>query len=180
MADDTNFIDKDDEEHSGSTSAYINVTIDNSILRAVVDTGAGRTIMTKACMDLLDWNIEKPSKLTLVTADGKVLTPLGEIHNIPIKLGEATFCTSAVVTHGGDFDVILGNEFLKSISAVINVSEETMAFRYKGKSFEMNLNMHRADRVRNTKVEELHHLYQQGVKALWIGIDGVSQRNALS
>ena len=122
------------------TSAYANCSITNYPVNAIVDTGAGSSIITKHVLDRLGWEIEQPARTTLVIADGKRSVPLGEVWEVPITFGNETSTIDMIVTAAETYQIILGNNWLKKVKAIINMDSETMTFTSRGRKFRVPIN----------------------------------------
>ena len=122
------------------TSAYANCSITNYPVNAIVDTGAGSSIITKHVLDRLGWEIEQPARTTLVIADGKRSVPLGEVWEVPITFGNETSTIDMIVTAAETYQIILGNNWLKKVKAIINMGSKTMTFTSRGRKFCVPIN----------------------------------------
>ena len=113
-------------------SAYVTCQITNYPVNAIVNTGAGRSIIAKHVLDRLGWDIEEPARTVLVIADGSRSTPLGEVYEVPITFGNETIMNDMIVTASETYQIILGNNWLKKAKANINQEAETMTFTSRG------------------------------------------------
>ena len=143
--------DEDDNEER-KTSAYTTCQIEGCVVNAVIDTGAGGCLISKNLLDRLGWQIEKPTKMTFVTADGTTSVPLGKVEDVPVRFGEATIPVDAVVTEATSYDMIIGNTWLHKAKAVIDLNARKMRILHKGRKFEVPLNLERG--IRPAMVEE--------------------------
>ena len=91
------------------TSAYITCQITNYSVNAIVDTGAGSSIITKHVLEHLGWDIEEPARTILVIADGSKSTPLREVREVPITFGNETITIDMIVTALETYQIILRN-----------------------------------------------------------------------
>ena len=89
-------------------------------MSAVVDSGAATSIMTKKLMDKLGYKINEPSKLTIVTANGSRIRSLGKINQVPLELEDEFISTTFQVLDSVDDTLILGNDWLQKVQAVLN------------------------------------------------------------
>ena len=72
----------EEEEDTRKTSAYAICRIENLDVEAIIDTGAGGCIVSKNLLNRLGWGIDRPTKKTIIVADGVEATPLGEVCEI--------------------------------------------------------------------------------------------------
>ena len=114
------------------TSAYVTCQIMNYPVNAIVDTGAGRSIIAKHVLDRLGWDIEEPVRTVLVIADGSRSTPLGEVREVPITFENETITIDMIVTASETYQIILRNNWLKKAKANINLEAEMMTFTSRG------------------------------------------------
>ena len=59
-----------DEEDTRKISTYAVCRIENYDVEAIIDTGAEGCIVSKNLLDRLGWGIDKPTKMTIIVADG--------------------------------------------------------------------------------------------------------------
>src|SRR5205814_2938042 len=87
---------------------------------AIVDSGAATSILTKTLLDRLEYNVDKPSKLVVVTANGARTKSLKVVSHLPITLGKIDTPTSFQVLESKDEVLILRNEWLRENNAVMD------------------------------------------------------------
>src|SRR5437764_1154422 len=114
------------EDSQTTTAARCDIYINNERLSAVVDSGAATSIMTKKLMDKLGYKINEPSKLTIVTANGSRIRSLGKINRIPLELEGEFIPTTFQVLDSVDDTLILGNDWLRKVQAVLNWKKGTL------------------------------------------------------
>ena len=146
---DSNSADTDTGEEDIKTSAYTTCQVEDRMFAAIVDTGAGYCFMAKKAADLLGWNQYKPTKLVFVTTDGKKCTPLGRIADVPIRFGGATVSTDVIITKATNYDLILGNDWLETAQAKIDIAAQKMTINPQGKEIEIDLNIRKGFRIRH-------------------------------
>src|SRR6266487_1623163 len=114
------------EDSQTTTAARCDIYINNEKLSAVVDSGAATSIMTKKLIDKLGYKINEPSKLTIVTANGSRIRSLGKINRIPLELEGEFIPTTFQVLDSVDDTLILGNDWLRKVQAVLNWKKGTL------------------------------------------------------
>src|ERR1700748_1243028 len=84
--------------------------------------------------------------MTIIVADGHNATPLGKVHNVPVKFGGVTIAITMIVVETDSYDVVLGNDFLKQVNAIVDFNAEKMRIKYRGRRFEVPLNINKGVR----------------------------------
>ena len=112
-----------------TTAARCDIYINDEKLSAVIDSGAATSIITKKLMDKLGYKVDEPSKLVIVTADGSRIRSLGKITRVPLELEGEYIPTTFQVLDSTDDTLILGNDWLRRVQAVLNWRRETLTIR---------------------------------------------------
>ena len=68
------------------TVVQYHIEIKLNFVKAIVDTGAAISIMTKPLMKKLGLKIDSSSKIIIVIANRKKERALGQIHNVPLVI----------------------------------------------------------------------------------------------
>src|ERR1700748_3914024 len=84
--------------------------------------------------------------MTIIVADGHNATPLGKVHNVPVKFGGVTIAVTMIIVKTDSYDVVLGNDFLKQANAIVDFNAEKMRIKYWGRRFEVSLNINNGER----------------------------------
>ena len=99
-------------------------------VEAVVDTGASTTAVTLDCLRRLDLDsLVHPTRANYLNADGRVSKGKGKVPNLILGLGELETLTSPTVTTALNYDLLIGNDILKRIKAVIDYDKSTLTLR---------------------------------------------------
>src|SRR5665213_2115831 len=122
------------------TSACITCQITNYPVNAIVDTGAGHSIIAKHVLDYLGWDIEEPARTVLVITDESRSTSLGEVREVPITFRNEMITIDMIVTASETYQIILENNWLKKAKANINLETETITFTSRGRRFQVPVN----------------------------------------
>src|SRR4051812_12251096 len=77
----------------------------------------------------------------MIVADGYKSAPLGKVFNILIKIAGATVGINMLVVDTMFYEVVLGIGFLKKIKAIIDLNAERMYIKYRGRRFEIPINI---------------------------------------
>ena len=134
-------INSADDLKQKSTSAYASCQVEDYACNAIIDTGAGSSIIAKHFLDRMGWEIDSPARSTLVIADGKKSVPLGEVRDVPVTFARATIPIRMIVTDARTYEIILGNDWLTKAGAVLNLRTERMQINWRGREFRIPLNL---------------------------------------
>lgn len=126
-----NFAGSDDDETT--TAAKVTLRVNGKIQTAIVDSGAATSIITKALLDRLGHQIDRPSKLIVVTANGARTKSLGIVNALPVSIGKMNVSTAFQVLESKDEVLILGNEWLREMNAIMDWEQSTLTIRNKDK-----------------------------------------------
>ena len=144
----------EDSDEERRTSAYTTCTIEDCVVEAIVDSGAGGSMIAKPLLDRLGWGIEEPTRMKFTTANGETATPLGLVRDIPIRFGGVTIPINAVVVQTTTYEIILGNDWLKKAKASIDYNSEKMKITWKGRSWLIPFNVDKGVRPEYQEEEE--------------------------
>eukprot|EP00375_Theileria_parva_P002023 XP_764698.1 hypothetical protein [Theileria parva strain Muguga] len=100
---------------------YIKVEINNVVVKALVDTGAQNTIMSKECAlqcNLLSLVDERFKGVAVGVGSTKTL---GKIHLADMKIGSIFIPVSFIVIDGANLEFILGLDILRRYTCDINL-----------------------------------------------------------
>ena len=131
---------KQEEKHK-YTSAYATCQIGHKISNVIIDTGSGICLCSKPMLDLLGWNIQAPTKLTITVADGHRAVPIGRIFKVPIVFGNTTTVMDMIVVNTTSYDIVLGTDFLTEAKAVIDFNAECMRISSRGQKIKILINI---------------------------------------
>src|SRR3954453_6105442 len=104
--------DRDELEHS---SAYTQCYIEGRPTSAIVDSGVGGTIISEITLKEIRWTIDRPTKQTMIVADGRKARSLGWVSELPIQFGPVTIPIGAIIVNTNSYEVVLGNTWLKKV-----------------------------------------------------------------
>lgn len=121
-----------EDEELNTTAVYSTVSIGDKNIKALVDSGAAKTCMSKALADALGLEIDSASDSIFTLGNGSKQTGLGLIYDVPIGIKDDMVipCTIEVLpscpTH-----LILGNNWLNRAKARIDFDTLTLKVKYK-------------------------------------------------
>jgi DNA damage-inducible protein 1 len=105
------------------TMLYINCEMNNHPMKAFVDTGAQKTIMSPECVEACGMSYLIDERFTGIAQGVGVAKILGVIHNANIKIGNSLFATTISVLENQKIDLILGLDMLKRHQVIIDLGE---------------------------------------------------------
>ena len=107
------------------TMVDMEIELNGKKLKAIVDTGATRTIMDESVVEQLQYPLTNYRGVPLKLADGGQLVPIGEFQSV-IKASvdgvTAIVKMSILVCENLPFDVLLGNDFNCKAGVVVDCS----------------------------------------------------------
>ena len=121
------------EDRPKKSAAYIKCKIENTLVDCILDTGAGGVVISKYLLDKLGWPIEKPTRQQMTVADGRSSTPLGRVFQLPIQFGKLVIPSEALVVDTRTYDLLIGNDWITAVKAVIDMGNRRMMISWKGR-----------------------------------------------
>ncbi len=110
----------------------LNINISNTLLEALVDSGASYNYLSKAAYEkllpLTDNSVFTPSNHTVQIADKSIVKSIGRLE-VDMALDEHLFKTTFTVLENLSFDVILGMSFLQKNKVLIDGEEGVIHFK---------------------------------------------------
>src|SRR5581483_6356928 len=140
-----NFAGSDDDETT--TAAKVNLRINGKAQTAIVDSGAATSIITKTLLDRLEFEVDSPSKLVVVTANGARTKSLGIVSNLPVTIGRINIPTSFQVLESKDEVLILGNEWLREANAIMDWERSTLTIKKDDKIVKIPITFTKTSKV---------------------------------
>ncbi|XP_070010333.1 uncharacterized protein [Nicotiana sylvestris] len=98
---------------------YVDLTINNKLARAMVDTGATHNFVTEAAAKRLELKLA-PTKSCIKTVNAEVQNTRGVANGVGVKLGAWKGMTNFSVTAMDIIDIILGQEFFRHCHTLID------------------------------------------------------------
>jgi hypothetical protein len=111
-----------------TTAVKGDVKINGRLIRAIIDTGAAISVITKALLDDLQVEIKESSNSRLVGFDGNKSISLGK-SEIEIELGNWIIPTIVEVVDSNKRDLIIGTKSLAGMDANIDLKEKKMTLK---------------------------------------------------
>ena len=107
---------------------HCNGKIGNLSAKIIIDSGAVSNIVSNNSLKKIDWKIQRPSNINLVGINEHKARPLGEVIDLPITIGSENLKINALVTEKGDYDLILGNNWMHNNKAIVDWKDGSLQF----------------------------------------------------
>jgi len=102
--------------------------IGNQPAKIVIDSGAVSNIVSNNSLKKINWKIQRPSNINLVGINEHKARSLGEVIDLPITIGSQNLKINALVTEKGDYDLILGNDWMHQHKAIMDWKINSLQF----------------------------------------------------
>ena len=96
----------------------------------IVDTGASDTVLSHSVvrrLGVMDRLV--PSNVSFLTAAGKTEKPMGMLPNLPVTMGSLTLHIDCMVTKANNYNVLVGNDWLRMAGADLMLSSNVLRVR---------------------------------------------------
>src|SRR5205823_734284 len=114
------------------------VKINQEDIEAIVDSGASTNIITQGLLEVLQIDIQEPSNISFIIANGKKVAALGKT-TIQIVLQGREMEIEAQVMDARKKELILGNEFLIEKDGNIDYKTKTLTIKDKEQKLKVPL-----------------------------------------
>ena len=145
------------ERNKDKGNATLPVEYNGVKTMAILDTGAGIGIATKAMWEKWGKKALRKTRMDLQLADGNLERPLGLLENVIIKTCGIDFeHTFAIVDFGQDpnYEVILGRPFMRQLMVLEDWGYDYLYLRHEDVTTRVNLRDHTFRDVTKTPVDE--------------------------
>ena len=132
--------------NSECTPAYAVAIIKGKPVSAIIDTGAGISVISVIFLRRIGWKIDRASKRKIIVADGRQTVALGEMDNVTVMFGNCEVPINMTVTEATGYDIILGNDWLQKARAKIDLGAAKMRITAHGLDEEVPLDLYRGSR----------------------------------
>jgi thymidylate kinase/transposase InsO family protein len=116
--------------HKGATCT-VWVKVNGRPVKAVVDTGACTTAITKDCLrraDLLDY-LRADLATSYINADGRKSKGCGRAPGLVLTIGDEDTVICPTITAATSYDMLLGHDVLELLKAKVDVGEQTLTIQ---------------------------------------------------
>lgn len=105
------FVEDDDVD---TTAIYTTMYIEDFKIKAILDTGSAKTVMSKKLADTIGLNIDAPSTSIFTLGNGTKQAALGIIYDVPLKIGGKLIIPGSIeVLPVCPTQLIIGNNWMK-------------------------------------------------------------------
>lgn len=123
------FVEDDDVD---TTAIYTTVYIGEYKVKAILDTGSAKTVMSKKLADTLGLDIDAPSTSIFTLGNGTKQAALGIIYDVPLNIGAKLIIPGSIeVLPVCPTQLIIGNNWMKRAKARLNLENKTIKIEYK-------------------------------------------------
>src|SRR5438552_3925357 len=125
--------------------------------------GSSGSLISKGTVDQLGWKIDRLTKLRFNIANGNTGTPLGKIRNAAVKVRGAMISVNFIVINAKTYDLILENDWIDKVKAVIDVHQGKAKIKWKGRRWLIPIDIHKGIAPRKIESKEESYLMQDAI-----------------
>jgi 8-oxo-dGTP pyrophosphatase MutT (NUDIX family)/predicted aspartyl protease len=101
-------------------------------VNVLIDSGAVGCIIAKRFLQKVDRDIEGPTNIRIIDVTGQRTAPLGKVFQVPIQIRDIKVYMDMIVTDSSEYNVLLGNEWLKKVNANIDYGQNKITIKHEG------------------------------------------------
>ena len=118
------------EKEATYTPTSCTAELEGKKVRTIIDSGAAICSITKRLLDKLQWEIDMPSNIVAVTADGKRHRSLGKVVDIHFQLeGIPTKATLEVIESQNDEYLLLGTNWIRENGVLLDFEDKILRIK---------------------------------------------------
>ncbi|KAG9298378.1 hypothetical protein G9A89_005238 [Geosiphon pyriformis] len=99
---------------------YTNAKIDGHSIKLILNSGSADSIITRQLIDQLDCRIDCAASTRIITANGAIKTPIGEIDDLPIEINGITVSIKVLVMEATQYQALVNNNWLSKTNTMLN------------------------------------------------------------
>lgn len=123
------FVEDDDVD---TTAIYTTIYIEDHKVKAILDTGRSKTVMSKQLAETIGLEIDAPSTSIFTLGNGSKQAALGIIYDVPLNIGGKLIIPGSIeVLPVCPTQLIIGNNWMKRAKARLNLEDKTIKVEYK-------------------------------------------------
>ena len=77
-------------------------------------------------------DIDVLTEIKIINVTGNKTSPLGMIQQIPVQMRDIKVNIDMIVTNSAEYNVLLGNKWLKKVHANIDYGQNIVTIKYNG------------------------------------------------
>ena len=104
----------------------------DQLVNILIYSGAIGCIISKHFLENTGKQIDALANIKIIDINGKRTSPLGIVYQVPIRIGEIETPMDMIVTESREYNVLLGNIWLKLVKTNINYNNGMMNIEYQG------------------------------------------------
>ena len=101
-------------------------------VNVLIDSGAVGCIISKRFLEKVGRDIEASTNVRIIDVTGQKTAPLGMVRQVPIQIRDIKVHMDMIVTNSSEYNVLLGNEWLKKVNANIDYAQSRITVKYEG------------------------------------------------
>ena len=101
-------------------------------INVMLDTGSQGSVISERFLKKVKRKIDKSTTISYIDINGGRRTPLGICEDIPIKIKNDLWEWKMTVSESGEYNVLLGNDWLTKACASINFEKGTFTYKKDG------------------------------------------------
>jgi hypothetical protein len=111
---------------------YCNAKVNEQLTHIILDSGSVGSVITKDFAKQIGLEISEPSRVNMIDIHGGRKRSLGKIKGVPIDIKGCIMEIDMDVTEAKEYSVLIGNDLLSKIKAVIDYQKRILTFQWKG------------------------------------------------
>jgi predicted aspartyl protease len=125
----------------------------------LIDSGAVGCIISKRFLDQVNKDIEAPTNIRIIDVTGQKMAPLDMVRNVPIQMRDIKVQVDMIVTNSLEYNVLLGNEWLKLVNANIDYRQNKITIKYEGIQQQISVTcLQKLDPIKYTVIDPTEEL----------------------
>ena len=101
-------------------------------VNVLIDSGAVGYIISKRYLDQVGKEIDAPTNIKIIDVTGKKTASLEMVKQVPIQMRNIKIYIDMIVTNSFEYNIFLGNKWLKKINANIDYGLNIITIKYDG------------------------------------------------
>jgi predicted aspartyl protease len=120
------------QKEKAEEALYGEAIVYGQSVNILIDLGAMGCIISKRFLDQVNKDIEAPTNIRIVDVTRQKTASLDMVRNVPIQMRDIKVQVDMIVTNSLEYNVLLGNEWLKLVNTNINYRQNKITIKYEG------------------------------------------------